>query len=310
MKKVLLHSALLSSALLNGQSNPKFTLHSHDEYKSNIVYIFAHGLGATQQQGMQFSLLKKNTATDSFNPTWIIGCPTLLFNFPDAKNDNNEYFNKQVNLGQQLDIDRLCAAHAHAKNELPEHEVVLVGLSRGSVTIINYLATHTPQDVRAVILESPFDTFKNVVKHLLRRFYMHWIPFASKIGMKLSGVHFPMLDKKGIFPLDVIKKTPHDIPVLFVHSKKDKVIPINSSRTLYAQLKAAGHEHAYLLELPSGSHGKLLMSEHAQLYHCVVQAFYKRYDLPHDPKSAQKGEATLSQCQPSCEQVLQRIKKG
>jgi hypothetical protein len=99
------------------------------------------------------------------------------------------------------------------------------------------------------------------------------------------------------------------LPILFVHSHKDKVVPIKSSQRLYLLLKMLGHEHVYLLELNAGLHGKLIIGPEAETYQNVVHAFYKKYNLAYNEHFALKGESFLAQCQPSIVDVVCRIKK-
>ncbi len=40
-----------------------------------------------------------------------------------------------------------------------------------------------------------------------------------------------------------------------------------------------------------------------------MHAFYKKYDLAHNPEFANKGQNLLKLCQPETSEVLQRIKR-
>ena len=83
-------------------TEPNITFHENSNLKSKekIGYIFAHGLGATQQQAALFLPAAHNT-----HP-WIINKPVVLFDFPDSKNNFMDFHYEAVNLGQELDIDR------------------------------------------------------------------------------------------------------------------------------------------------------------------------------------------------------------
>ena len=67
---------------------------------------------------------------------------------------------------------------------------------------------HQPRCIGALVLESPFDSIKNVIKHLLKRFRMNWIPFSHKIGHRIAKKNFPLLDLNGIIPINLIHKIP------------------------------------------------------------------------------------------------------
>lgn len=270
----------------------------------NTVFLFAHGLASTWQQGIK--ILSRHRAPDC--PRWIIDGPLAVFDFADAK-EERQYYHKEVNLGQEKDLERLHYAYEKTRETLPNHDVILTGISRGAATILNYAALYQPEQVKALVIESPFDTLSAVVKHLLTRYHIGWVPFSKTIGFKVCQKHFPCINFKGVFPLNVVDKIPQEMPVIFIHSKKDRTVPINSSRRLYVRLKETGHEHVYLVELQSGNHGKLIFGQDADFYNYVVHAFYKKYDLTHNPEFARHGQNLLQLCQPSVQDVLQRIKR-
>jgi hypothetical protein len=301
MKHMIILLQLLYACNASGLMSNFSILNS--EKMSKIVYLFAHGLRS--------SYLQSHKLTEGCNPErWIMHKPLASFDFPDAKTEKSICDRKEVNLGQEQDV--ACLAEAYEKTLLetsPDHGIVLVGISRGSATILNFAAIHKPEKVKAIVVECVFDTLGSVVRHLLRRFYVHWVPFSHKAGTKLVSTHFPLLDCKGMFPLKTVAEIPHTIPVMLVHSVHDNVVPINSSRRLYCQLAKAGHKQVYLLELASGGHGKALAGADGESYQYAVHAFYKRYNLPHNEVWAKKGENLLKCCQPDMKDVVERIKK-
>lgn len=293
------------------QENFLFAAHwptrAAQEYQP-ISYLFAHGLGATKDQATMFFANKPSTTKESHyesNKSWLIQEPCFLFNFPDAKGEDL-YDRKKVNLGQEEDIATLLTAYQAAVEMAPNCPLVGVGISRGSSVLIN---AASDMNLKALVLESPFDTITAVIKHLLDRFKVSWLPLSEKLAYKICQTHFPQIKIDGICPLYMLEKIPADLPIIFIHSKKDKVVPINSSRRLYMKLRQLGHEHVYLVELASGNHGKLLIGPDSEFYLLTVHAFYKKYGLPHDPDYAQRGAHLLALCQPSIAEVAQRLKK-
>lgn len=283
-----------------------FFIHTEENSIPNsekkIGYIFAHGLGASQDQASLFM------ATSS--EKWLINKPLVVFDFPDSKKKPMEYHSLHVNLGQERDISRLKEIHELAEYFLKGYRFIFAGISRGSAAILNYVAEHQPDSVAGIVVECPFDTLNSIIKHLLRRFHVNWVPFSRKIALKLAKNNFPSLNTKGIFPLNVIHKIKSDIPIMIVHSRKDRTIPVNSSRNLYKSLVCAGHNNVYFLELASGEHGKLVHSIESDLYANVLHAFYKKYNLPHDVQFALNGENMLKFCQPTVEEISKKIKKS
>jgi len=256
------------------------------------VYLFAHGLRANQEQGLELF-------SNHYNNRWIIQQPFVLFDFPDAHPKKGHCRDKHVNLGQWEDMERMRRAYEYANKRMPDSEgVVLTGISRGAATCLNFIATHQPEKVRALVVESPFDTLRTVVKHLLKRYKLKWIPYSTSMGLSLADSKFESLNPKGSFPIDLVKSIPHDIPILLIGTRYDDVIPIKSIHALYDELRRCGHEDVYFLELTSGKHGKLTKSNQSNTYINCVHAFYQAYDLPHDEQFAQMGQMTLAQCQP------------
>ncbi|MGE0206734.1 MAG: alpha/beta hydrolase family protein [Candidatus Babeliales bacterium] len=268
------------------------------------AFLYAHGLASTWVQGIE--ILWRHGILG--RPRWIMDGPLAVFDFPDAKKER-EYHNKEVNLAQEKDIDRLHAAYERMCQLLPSHDIVLAGISRGASAILNFAAVKQPKNIRALIAESPFDTLSSVIKHMLIRFHVSWVPFSKHIGHKVCRKIFPGVNPKGMFPLNVVEKIPQDMPIMLVHSKKDRTVPINSSRRLYIKLRETGHEHVYLVELQSGNHGKLIFGPDADFYTYVAHAFYKRYNIDHHPDFAHHGKHLLALCQPSIADVSQRIQK-
>lgn len=306
-RNIIAYSTLLFLPTKTFMGEPNFTLHQnvYEDNPHKVGYIFAHGLGATQEQSLLY------LPTQQQQEHWIITKPFFLFDFHDAKNNNMEYYGSKVNLGQELDIERLFMAHIKAGEMLPDHKFVLSGISRGAATIINYVALQEQllKLIAALVLESPFDTFTNVIKHLLRRFHVSWFPFSKKIALRIAKKNFPLLNLNGIFPIKTIQKIPHHIPTLISHSRRDRTIPINSSRNLYKAAALSGNPHVYLFEIASGDHGRIVQGPEGNLYVEVVHAFYKKYNLPHHAALAQRGEAMLKHCQPTIVEVNKRIKK-
>ncbi len=258
-------------------------------YSSNIVYIFAHGLGATQKQADLFAALASG--------------PIISFDFPDAKG-TDQYDSNLVNLGQKIDMEALHGAYQRAMMQFPGYDVVFIGLSRGSATILNYMAHYKPKNVKALILESPFDTLVNLVEHLMNRFHLGFLP--TSVGIKIAQFHFKAVDPLGIFPAESINEIAHDIPIIFIHAQNDQVVPIKSSRNLYCQLVKNGHGDVYLCEFADGLHGKLMIGTYVQEYINGVHAWLKKYHLPHNEQAAQQGNSLLSNYQPTIEEVALR----
>jgi len=267
----------------------------------NVTCVFAHGLGGNWQQALCYSENNEHNGYRLTNPlNWhIMKEPIHSFNFPHVNEDFST--NQQVSLGQHIEIGRLKSEH-----DTLTTDTVLVGLSMGASTIINYASAHYTPRIKALVLESPFDAIENVVKFKTQSF--SWIPGSYSLGTSFMNSRFmyPLYDKNGIKPLTSINKLDKNLPIIFIHSQTDSLIPISCSRHLYCHLKKAGHTHVYLLELNDGNHANYFSGSDAQKYQNVVHAFYKKYNLPHDEQLARLGQPLLAQCQPTVREVSAR----
>lgn len=288
-----------------------FKIQAFQESIHTITYLYAHGLGSTHLQGLKLYPRIKGydgAGNHTYHERWLFDGPLALFDFADAKNDNNEFHRKHVNLGQELDLLRLDQAYQRTLQQIPDnHSVVILGLSRGASATLNWLALRQPQRIAAAVIESAFDTIENVIAHIMKKYKLSWIPLSGKMGNGIMRLYFPAIDLDGIMPAKTVAKISPDIPILLVHSKKDQVIPVKSSRNIYCQLVDTGHTKVHLLELPAGRHGKLIKESHGVLFQNVVHAFFAHYNLPHDPAYALEGLPAFNQCQPSTK-IVQQIR--
>jgi predicted esterase len=283
------------------QENIHFTIKHPDEKTSKTVYLFVHGIGANLHQSN--ILLQQDP-----QQRWILKKPLATFNFQDIASTEElhktKFSRKEVCLGQEEDLKRFKYALDTLMGLFPDYEIVLVGVSRGASVILTYLGSemfhekNSLQKIKAVVLESPFDDLSSIIKHLLNRYKISWLPFSKELAHKICKKYFPKIDQKGIFPKHVVHNVPQHIPIILIHSKKDYVVPIKSSRWLYNSLKTHGNKDVYIVELLSGHHGKLLQGQDQDLYFYTVQAFYKKYGLPHDKDAAERGAFFLEKCRP------------
>lgn len=204
-----------------------------------------------------------------------------------------------VNFAQENDIQALSVAYDAHVAKWPETDIVLYGVSRGAATAFNFLATtyqtKAIKNVKAVVLEGCFDTIENVLRQQLP--LLHKTQKSSSLLFYLFARIYPSYDKNGINPRNAATTFPHEIPVLFVTSKRDAIVPPPCVYNIYNALKEAGHEHTYLLTLPTGPHHSMMSNEQDKsLYQAAVHNFYSNYRLAHDTTFACRGQQLLEEC--------------
>lgn len=251
--------------------------------QEQIITLFVHGIADSHTQANPFKGVMSNVYTLDFD------CSRQEYYWP---------LNMicYCSLGQDNELEHMH--HEFQKlNELFPHAdgFILIGVSRGASIIINYLARYQPDNIKAVVLESPFDTIENVVEYRaqrygIRNFVQTWVPdivhaytpnwFALKNIVPLMFWQFSHDD---IQPGKVIHEITQDIPMLFVTVENDHSVPVSSTHNLMQKLRQQEHKNIHHLHLLEGRHGKLLKGPQADHYQQTLHSFFAQYNLPHNP---------------------------
>lgn len=240
-----------------------------------IITLFVHGIADSYKQSIPFE-----TVTHG---------PLLSFNFACSTERFFRIKMPYCSLGQDNELQQLALEWKKINEQFPHADgFILIGVSRGASAIINFLATYKPNKVRAVILESPFDTIEAVIKHRSQHL---GVP-ACALNYAIRGM-FWQFDPHGILPLNVIHHITEDIPMLFVTVESDHSVPLESTHNLLRARRDTGHRHCHHLHLLQGRHGKIMLGPDATIYQDTVEAFYAHYGLPHNSVAAQRGMQQL-----------------
>lgn len=197
----------------------------------------------------------------------------------------------KMNLGQEGDIAEHKKRVDRCSAEHPDAEVVVYGVSRGSITSFNAHALYQYENVKALVLEGCPDSISNVVREA-QGTLLHYL---YTVGVQYVCAHNPL----GISALSLVEQFPRKTPVLFITSLKDQVVPSNCTLRLVKALKESGHQHTYCLVLKNSSHIGYTVDDpnDAQNYQNVVHAFYKKCGIAgYNNTYACAGEALLEQC--------------
>lgn len=280
----------------NGIKNAQMLVVSNEQPNTsdNVVYFFSHGLADNHNQALRY-LPSVSSKFDS-----VINYPCTTFDYPDVSYSFLRINRKETSLAQNNEIEKLATAF---EQTIPTHQdVVLMGISRGASTILNFMALNNPANVKALVLESPYDCMESVITDKINRLGIAWLPAIQCMSLALTRFVFSKYTQNGIRPADIVHKIRHNLPILIICSQQDQLVPVSSSMNLYTILKNSGHEHVYVLKLPEGKHAKLFNSlQYGLQYKQVTHAFYKKYGLPHDEKLAFEGEQAFVECRPNLE---------
>lgn len=294
MKKNLLKNSLFNAIVL--------TLSTLTITADSItpVYLFSHGLAGSKKQAYNYTKTFEKDGQIITNKRYILGEPLVSFDYPDTTDRFWKVRRSVTTLGQESEIAELEQHYNEIieASESEEPHIVIFGISRGASAVVNFLGTDERRAIKAAIVESPFDSFLTVQRHLAKRLFLHWIPGIQAICRGITKMVFPKYASDGLHPIDAVKNIRKDLPILFICSKQDELVHYLCTVNLYHTLRKAGHEHAYLLILNHGAHGHLLHKTAGSAYQNVVHAFYQKYGLPHDEACARYGKSKLAKCQP------------
>lgn len=262
---------------------------------AKIITLFSHGIIDNYTQAYWYAQQYHHKGELYKNERHLFTFPFVTFNYSDAI----EGF-RETSFGQDNEIARLNAAYNKAVDISCQTygepcNIILFGLSRGASTALTFAGSHKPNNLKALILESPFDSMASVIDHKMQQLKIGWLPHSY--GQSLVESIFGRYKRDGISPINVLSQIP-DIPILIVCSREDKTVPFLSSVEIYKNLRALGHEHTYILIMDRGKHARILQNVDGHIYQAVVHAFYKKYDLPCDSAIAIAGEEFFARCQP------------
>lgn len=196
----------------------------------------------------------------------------------------------KLNIAQEDDINALMNTyHSYIQTNAWDN-VVLYGFSRGAATTFNFMSTkyklQDAQCVKAVVLQGCFDTMTGTLN--FKRFDIN--KFLSRM--------LPKYTSDRVEPINLVKDFPRNIPILFITSKADEVVPAASTQRLAYALKDTGHQNVYLLTVESSPHSRYTSynKEEMDIIERVVHAFYHSCGLSHIRYLAKEGKTSLETC--------------
>ena len=127
------------------------------------------------------------------------------------------------------------------RSDIDPERIIVFGQSLGGALAVHAVrkSQYKPQ-VKAVVLDSAFSSFKAIAREQLNRSWVTW-PLSATVGIAIhEDVSSPMQAIAALAP----------IPVLIVHSREDQIIPLHHAQRLFA----AAAEPKTLWIAPRGRH--------------------------------------------------------
>lgn len=266
--------------------------------QNKVVTIFSHGIADTWKQvhGYVKSYQKHNSIHR--NDRYLIHTPFISFNYPDATNKFYRVNYNETSFGQENEIGRLYTAYNTALSHYKKDscDIILWGLSRGASNVLIFAGLYDLPQVKAIVLESPYYSMSEVIESLMAKKNIGWLDISY--GETIAEFIFKKYSRHGLSPAKCLENIPKDMPILIICSKEDNLVPASTSINVYKKLVEAGHKHTYLFITDHGKHAEILQGPDGEKYQSVVNAFYKKYNLPHCRASAAQGKSLLALCQP------------
>ncbi|MEO0768973.1 MAG: alpha/beta fold hydrolase [Cyanobacteria bacterium J06649_4] len=187
-----------------------------------------------------------------------LGYSTMLVDFRGVGGSTGSDTTMGVREGEDV-------AHAvrYVQQNLPEQPMILYGASQGAAAVMRAVA-HEGVQPDAVVLESPFDSLLETVRH---RFRASGLPsFPSAELMVFWGGMLQGIDGFAHNPAEYAALM--DYPVLLLHGEADTRVLVEDAEAIFDRLPGKKN----LVLLPSVGHGAFA-HEHPQIWRQTVETF-------------------------------------
>ena len=244
---------------------------------AQVWYLFSHGLAGTYKQAYKYAKTYKIGKKTYHNTRYLINRPFITFNYPDAYEGFLHINRKETSFAQDNEIYRLKLAFEKTvqyakKKGTDKKKIVIFGLSRGASVALNFMALYNPPEVKALVLESPFDAVSTIIDNQRKQLHLEWL--SHDTGEYIMESIFRRYDRNGIRPIDMVSSIRKDLPVLIICSKEDSFTPWHSSMQLYQKFKEFGHSSVHLFVVDHGKHSRILGDQDGNTYQKIVHTFY------------------------------------
>jgi pimeloyl-ACP methyl ester carboxylesterase len=209
--------------------------------------FFFHGGGADRRQGFRYVDFFLNRGYDVY-----------LFDMSGHGESTSRI--PEISLGEREYKDAI-AAYEYLKTRYKK--IIGMGTSMGGVSILN--AIDRLSGIKAIIVENPFYSPERFIRET---------PQASSLPQWIKLIALKMIYFRGKFSAQhspgksIILQS--KIPILFIHSKKDIIVPYQHSEELYQSY----HGPKKILLTDSGLHAAIWKS-HREIFERTMDEFLK-----------------------------------
>ena len=179
---------------------------------NGATIILLHGFGRSKEQ-----LLPQANALNK------AGYNVFMFDFRGS----GESAGKYITFGGREHLDLVAAVHFLKKRtDIDMSRFGVLGFSMGGVVAM--LKAHDIPEIRAMVINSTFARFKNVIASNMRDYFkgVPYFPVGWLVVLVIrlrTGIWFT--DINPIIQLDALKQ----IPLMFIHGTNDKKVPVEDA---------------------------------------------------------------------------------
>ena len=222
----------------------------------------------------------------------VTNAPCYSFDYPDTP--------RYLNLGQTTDLQCLKTTWDEIVRKNPQADIVGIGDCRGSKTLLEFAATQ-PEHLKALVLMAPFISLQELTRHIASNYLP--FPYSDKILHSFMRYTLPNVNTEEDTLAYRLRFINPKMPIFIAHRVNDSVISYKDIKLLVTALQNSGNHDVYLLEIKdeSASHSRL---SHIPELQRALNAFYARYNLPHNAMLAQEGEMLLQKTKDAAEKML------
>jgi hypothetical protein len=222
-----------------------------------------------------------NTYHSYLNPVKIIGSAITWsldwhfgyhFTLPIPPNMESLAFHtpnlSQISIGQECDMQSHRKKYDSWLAEKDKTDgLILWGVSRGTAATFCAFANERYPEVKLVVLEGAIDSIQHVLPNLVAnfiptQFLSRHITSAITSGFSFFKTrNFMQYDPQGPSPLKSVSSFPEGIPVVFISSKKDKIVSWENTERIAKKLAEKGKNDVYLLTLQHSEHPSYMFDD-------------------------------------------------
>ncbi|GAA0470765.1 alpha/beta hydrolase [Alkalibacillus silvisoli] len=231
---------------VNTQSFENWEMESYDgltlqgyyleaEEKIDRTVVFSHGyLG----QGRDMGLFGQYYYEE-------LGYNVLMSDMRGHGDSDGDY----IGFGWHDRLDLIDWVNRVIEHQGSDVEIVLHGLSMGAATVLMASGEELPDNVKAIVADSPYTSTYDLFGYQMNRMYnlpsFPILPTTSVVAQVRADYSL-----KEASALEQVKET--DIPILYIHGQEDTFVPTSMTEELYG----ATNSHTEMKLFDNAGHGE------------------------------------------------------